>query len=233
MYDRADRVRRATTQALGAEGASIALCDVNESSAQALAKDLVGSHRAYVLDVGIGQQCREVVDEVSKHFGRIDGLFNCAGINPTEYALADTTDEYWDQLVNTNLRGPYNMTKACIPHLQAGSAIVNVSSTAGIRASAGFAIYNATKFGVIGFSKSMALELGPKGIRVNVVAPGPINTPTNASVVEGEEAIRRIEQRIAKGRLGTPQEVADTVVFLLSEQSRWVNGAVIEVTGGM
>ena len=238
MHDRTgvrttDRSSHASYKALAAEGATIALCDINEAAVKTGCSELGGEHQFYALDVGSSQQCNEIVARIVGHFGRIDGLFNCAGVNPTESPLAETTDEYWDKLVSTNLRGPYNMTRACIPHLQTGGVIVNVSSTAGIRASAGFAIYNATKFGVIGFSKSMALELGPKGIRVNVIAPGPIDTPTNASVMEGEDAVRRIEQRISMGRLGKPDEVADVVTFLFSEKSRWVNGAVIEVTGGM
>ena len=225
---------RATAKALAAEGAVIALCDINESSALQVCDEIVGSsHATFALDVGSSAQCNKTIAAVIEQLGRVDGLFNCAGINPTKYQLTETTDEYWDKLVNTNLRGPYNMTRACIPYLSSGAAIVNVSSTSGITASAGVAIYNATKFGVIGFSKSMALELGPKGIRVNVVAPGPINTPTNASVVKGEEAVKESEQRIAMGRLGTPEEVADTVCFLFSEASRWVTGSVVEVTGGV
>lgn len=195
--------------------------------------DLGGEHIACALNVTSSAECDDVVNTAVTQFGRVDGLFNCAGVNPTEAPLTETTNAYWDLLVDTNLRGPYNMTRAVIPHLKLGAAIVNVSSSAGIRASAGFAIYNATKFGLIGFSKSMAMELGPKGIRVNVVAPGPVDTPTNASVVEGPEAVKRVEGRIALGRMGQPEEVADTVVFLFGEGSRFVNGAVVEVTGGM
>jgi NAD(P)-dependent dehydrogenase (short-subunit alcohol dehydrogenase family) len=106
-------------------------------------------------------------------------------VNPTYFPLEKTTDDYWNLIVNTSLQGTYFMTRACIPFLSAGSAIVNVSSIAGLHADAGYAIYNAAKFGVIGFSKAMALELGPKGIRVNVVAPGSITTPTNNSVRQG------------------------------------------------
>lgn len=125
------------------------------------------------------------------------------------------------------------MTRASLPFLSAGSAIVNVSSIAGLRADAGYAIYNAAKFGVIGFSKAMALELGPKGIRVNVVAPGSITTPTNNSVLQGEDAVRRAEQAAALQRMGTAEEVANVVVFLLSEKSSYVNGSVIEISGGL
>lgn len=90
-----------------------------------------------------------------------------------------------------------------------------------------------TKFGIIGFSKSMALELGPQGIRCNVVAPGPIDTPTNAAVVAGKEAIKRQEGNVAMGRLGRPEEVADVVTFLFGDGARFMNGSVVEVNGGL
>lgn len=125
------------------------------------------------------------------------------------------------------------MTRTVIPHLKPGSSIVNVSSIAGSRAMAGWAIYNASKFGVVGFSKSMALELGPKGIRVNVVAPGQIHTPTNIAVRKGPEAIERTaEAACAMGRFGTVEEVAAVVLFLMSDAASYVNGAVIDVDGG-
>lgn len=125
------------------------------------------------------------------------------------------------------------MTRACIPHLVSGSSFVNVSSISGIRPTAGFAIYCATKFGVIGFSKCIALELGSKGIRTNIVAPGYINTPSNASVVAGPEAVERDRQRISLGRVGSADEIADVVIFLMSEEARYMNGSVVEVTGGV
>jgi NAD(P)-dependent dehydrogenase (short-subunit alcohol dehydrogenase family) len=104
---------------------------------------------------------------------------------------------------------------------------------AGIQASAGLSIYNATKFGVIGFSKSMALELGLKGIRVNVIAPGPIETPTNMAVLQGRDAIQEAEGMTALGRMGKPEEVADAVCYLLSDKSSFVNGTVLEISGGI
>lgn len=118
-------------------------------------------------------------------------------------------------LINTNLRGTYNITRAVIPHLPApGGSIVNVSSTMGIRAAADHAIYCATKFGIVGFTKAMALELGPNGIRVNAVAPGYIDTPTNSGVVAGPTAVQQQVASVALGRMGTPAEVADVVAFL-------------------
>lgn len=174
------------------------------------------------------------VAEVVSAFGRLDHVFNCAGINPTSYALTETTDEYWDKLVNVNLKGLYLVTRATIPHITSpGGSYVNVSSICGLYPQALQAIYCATKHGVIGFSKSMALELGPKGVRTNVVAPGYINTPTNSGVVEGGEGVTRMEEGNSLGRLGTPEEVADVVAFLMSEEAKYMNGSVVEIHGGL
>ena len=166
-------------------------------------------------------------------FGKIDYVFNCAGVNPTSIPLEETTDAYWDKLVNTNLKGVFLVTRTCLPHLKRGSAIVNVSSISGIRGSALQSVYCTTKFGLIGMSKSLAQEFGPRGIRVNCVAPGYIDTPSNAGIVKGGEAVERMRTGNALERLGTPEEVADVVAFLFGEESRYVNGAVVEVDGAV
>lgn len=168
-----------------------------------------------------------------KALGGIDFVFNCAGVNPTSIPLEDTSDAYWDRLVTTNLKGVFLVTRACLPHLGRGSAIVNVSSISGLRGAALQSVYCTTKFGLIGMSKSLALELGPRGVRVNCVAPGYIDTPTNAGIVKGGEAVERMRTGNALGRLGEPEEVADVVAFLMGDEARYVNGAVVEIDGGL
>lgn len=185
------------------------------------------------MDVGSTAACDDFVATVMAGLGCIDFVFNCAGVNPTSIPLENTTDEYWGKLVNTNLKGTYNVTRACIPHLKPGAAFVNVSSIAAARPSPHQAIYSMTKAGIIAFSKAMALELGPKDIRTNTISPGYINTPTNAGVVKGGESIMRMENGTALGRLGSPEEIADVVAFLFSEESRYMNGSVVEVDGGI
>lgn len=227
-------IGRATAIKLASLGATLFLTDINPSSVQETRTLCSGdSHNTRVLDVAQTSACTAAIALAISHHDKIDHIFNCAGVNPTPYALEDTTDEYWDKLMNVNLRGTYAITRAAIPYLRPGSSIVNVSSICGVQPTANIAIYCATKYGLIGFSKAMALELGMKGVRVNVIAPGFIDTPTNASVVAGEESVRRIEGKISLGRMGVPEECADVVAFLMGEGAGYVNGSVIEVNGGM
>lgn len=179
------------------------------------------------------QEVAKFIDATMQKFGAIHHIFNCAGVNPTSIPLQETTDAYWDKLVNTNLKGVFNVTRGVIPHLKSGASFVNVSSISGLRGSAQQAVYCTTKYGLIGFSKCMALELGPKGIRTNVICPGYIDTPTNAGIVKGGEAVERMRNGNALGRLGTPAEVADVVAFLFGEESRYMNGSVVEIDGGI
>lgn len=215
-------------------GANISLCDINADNLQAVQQEESPTLRyTQIVDVGNTEQVKSFVAATVERFGKIDHVFNCAGVNPTSIPLEETSDEYWDKLVNTNLKGVFLVTRACLPHLTRGSTIVNVSSVSGIRGSALQSVYCTTKFGLIGMSKSLALELGPRGIRVNCVAPGYINTPTNAGIVKGGEAVERMRTGNALERLGTPEEVADVVAFLMGDESRYVNGSVVEIDGGL
>jgi NAD(P)-dependent dehydrogenase (short-subunit alcohol dehydrogenase family) len=214
-------------------GASLSLCDINVSALEALATEITAPTYTHRVDVGSTDQVKSFVAATMEKFGRIDHVFNCAGVNPTSIPLEETPDEYWDKLVNTNLKGVFLVTRECLPHLKRGASIVNVSSISGIRGSAMQSVYCTTKFGLIGMSKSHAQEFGPKGIRVNCVAPGYIDTPTNAGIVKGGEAVERMRMGNALERLGTPEEVADVVAFLFGEEARYVNGAVLEIDGAV
>ncbi|KAF1987641.1 NAD(P)-binding protein [Aulographum hederae CBS 113979] len=236
----ASGIGRATAIKLAALGAFLALIDIDDAGANATGK-MLGEY--YVVppstDVSDADAVKSVVSKIvdlAKGVAGADGIshvFNCAGINPTAMDIEDTADGYWDRLMDVNVKGIYNMTKACLPYMSRNSSFVNVSSLCGLYPRSRLAIYCATKYAVIGFSKCMALELGERGIRTNVVAPGDIDTPTNASVVEGEESMRRAAEGTAVGRMGTPEEVADVVAFLMGEGARYVNGSVVEVNGGL
>ncbi|KAK0258557.1 hypothetical protein LTS09_006816 [Friedmanniomyces endolithicus] len=228
----ASGIGRATALKMASLGATLALSDINQPGLEETTTMCEGSPMTEVFDVGRSAACDAFVDSVMAKFGRLDFVFNCAGVNPTAYALTETTDAYYDKLMDTNLRGTYNMTRAAMPHLQAGAAIVNTSSIMGVTVAANYAIYCATKFAIVGFTKAMAMELGTKQVRVNAVAPGYINTPTNAGVVAGPAAVAEQEKKIAMGRMGTAGEVADVVAFLFSDESRYMNGSIVEITGG-
>ena len=168
----ASGIGRATAQKMASLGAKLAISDVNPEGL-AETNDLCGGgHLAEVFDVGSSEACNTFISTIIEHFGLLSCVFNCAGINPTAYALTETTELYWNKLVDTNLKGVYNITRAAIPRLSSGASIVNVSSMMGVTAAANYAIYCTTKWGIVGFTKAMALELGPKQIRCNAVAPG-------------------------------------------------------------
>lgn len=226
-----------TTRKLKDLGATLCLCDINEALNTLLVEEFSETEHgqsisAKVFDVGSNTACKDFVSEMITLHAHIDHVFNCAGVNPAALATTEFSDDYWDKLVNCNLKGLFNMTRACIPHMPPGSTFVNVSSIAGLRPVAGYAVYCATKYGIIGFSKCVALELGSKGIWTNIVAPGYIDTPTNAMVVVGQEAVDSYVDRISLGRFGTADEVADVVIFLMSKEARYMNGSVVEINGG-
>ncbi|KAF2993791.1 hypothetical protein E8E13_000049 [Curvularia kusanoi] len=214
-------------------GAKLALCDINESTLESLAGYTKGLMLTSVVDVGNTDQVNHFIERAVEYLGGIDFVFNCAGVNPTSTPIEATTDAYWDKLINTNLKGTFLVTRACIPHLSRGSAIVNVSSILGLRGAPQQSVYCASKFGLIGMTKALALELGPRGVRVNAVAPGNVDTPSNAERVEGGEVEERMRRGNALGHVGMPEDVVDVVVFLMSEGARYMNGSVVEVTGGM
>ena len=210
----ASGIGRATALKMASLGASLSLSDINVDGLAETDKLCGGGHYTEKLDVGSSQACNAHVATTVSRLGHLEFVFNCAGVNPTAFALTDTTDDYYNKLTNTNLRGTYNITRAVIPHLQAGAAIVNTSSIMGITVAANYAIYCATKFAIVGFTKAMAMELGPKQVRVNAVAPGYIDTPTNAGVVAGPAAVAEQGKKIAMGRMGTAGEVADVIALL-------------------
>jgi NAD(P)-dependent dehydrogenase (short-subunit alcohol dehydrogenase family) len=232
-------IGRASSLKLAKLGASLALIDV-DTKATSDTKDLCNqvsntgqSHSISLCDISSSIQVARVVEQILHHHQRINHVFNCAGVNPTPITLESTSDGYFSKLVDVNLRGTFNSSRACLPYLIPGASIVNVSSMAAIRPGAGQAVYAATKAGIIAMSKAVALEVGQRDIRVNVIAPGDIETTTNSAINEGDEAMQRSKERVALGRFGLPEEIAEVAAFLFSDASRYTNGAVIEVHGGL
>ena len=225
----------ATALKFAAEGAIVVVCDVKQAAVdaavaqcQALGAQAVG----FVMDVTQRDMVDAVVAQVKTQFGRIDVLVNNAGITQ-DARLQKMTLEQFDRVIDVNLRGVFHCSQAVADTMvaQGSGAILNASSVVGIYGNFGQTNYAASKFGVIGFTKTWARELGPKGVRVNAVAPGFIETPILATIPA--KVIEQMQEHVPLKRLGKPEEIANVYAFLASDEASYVNGAVLEVSGGM
>jgi 3-oxoacyl-[acyl-carrier protein] reductase len=220
-----------TAQRFAGEGAIVILADMNLESVKGAAAQ-IPSAQAYAMNVTDRASIQAVVDQVMQKHGRIDILINNAGITQ-DARLVKMTEAQFDAVIDVNLKGVFNCTQLIVPHmLEAKSgAIVNASSVVGIYGNFGQTNYSATKFGVIGFTKTWARELGPKGIRVNAICPGFIATEMVKAMPEN--ILQDIERRSWLGRLGTPEEIANVYLFLASNEASFINGVALEVSGGI
>lgn len=186
----------------------------------------------YKSDAADFEQAQELIKQVSEDFGQIDILINNAGITK-DNLLMRMTEEDFDDVVNVNLKSVFNMTKAVqrIMLKQRSGSIINMSSVVGVKGNAGQSNYAASKAGIIGFSKSMALELGSRNIRTNVIAPGFIETEMTGKL--DEKTVEGWRESIPLKRGGTPEDIANACVFLGSDLSSYVTGQVLHVNGGM
>lgn len=229
----------AITLKLAEQGANIAFTYVSDSSAEkaiALEKainDLGVKGKAYQANAGDFAACENLVNGVLAEFGAIDICVNNAGISKDNLLLRMTADQ-WDEVMNTNLKSVFNMTKQVIkPMMKAKSgSIINMSSIIGIRGNAGQSSYAASKAGIIGFTKSIALELGSRNIRCNAIAPGFVETDMTHYLNEGE-AGKAFLDKIPLGRFGKAEEIANTTLFLASDLSSYITGQVISTCGGL
>jgi 3-oxoacyl-[acyl-carrier protein] reductase len=225
----------ATALKFAAEGARVAVCDINEESASAAAASINqndGDALAFRVDVTDKASIARMIEGVMARWGRIDTLVNNAGI-VQDAQLKKMTDEQFERVIDVNLKGVYNCTKAVVDIMleQHSGCILNASSIVGIYGNFGQTNYAATKFGVIGMVKTWARELGRKGIRANAICPGFIETPILKSMPE--KVVRMMEEKVPLGRLGRPEEIANAYAWLASDEASYINGAVIEVSGGV
>ncbi|MDP3650583.1 MAG: 3-oxoacyl-ACP reductase FabG [Rhodoferax sp.] len=225
----------ATALKFAAEGAIVVVCDLQQTGvddAVAQCRALGAMAEGYVMDVTQRTQVDAVLARVQAQFGRIDVLVNNAGITQ-DARLQKMTLEQFDRVVDVNLRGVFHCAQAVADRMvaQGGGVILNASSVVGIYGNFGQTNYAATKFGVIGFTKTWSRELGPKGVRVNAVAPGFITTPMVAAMPE--KILQELQAKVPLKRLGRPEEIANVYAFLASDEASYINGAVIEVSGGM
>jgi acetoacetyl-CoA reductase len=226
----------AITTMLAKNGAKVAAgYSKGRDAAEALQKQLedqggqVSVHQGRVDSI---EDCRRVVGEVLERFGRIDFLVNNAGIT-VDKTVRKMTAEDWHNVLNVNLFGAFAMTKAVLEHMiERGSGrIVNISSVIGETGNVGQANYAASKAGLFGFTKSLALEMSRRGITVNVVAPGFIATEMVSAMPQA--ALDSVVEKIPLRRLGKPEEVARVVQFLLEDESSYITGAVYTINGGL
>ncbi|MEP6747689.1 MAG: 3-oxoacyl-[acyl-carrier-protein] reductase [Bacteroidota bacterium] len=224
---------------LAEHGAHIAFTYVSDSSAdkaKALEEKLqaMGSKaKAYKSNAGDFAASEIFVHDVIKEFGTIDVCVNNAGISKDNLLLRMTAEQ-WDEVMNINLKSVYNMTKQVIrPMMKAKKgSIINMSSIIGVRGNAGQSSYAASKAGIIGFTKSIAAELGSRNIRCNAIAPGFIETDMTNYLKDGD-ASKAFLEKIPLGRFGTAEEIANTTLFLASDMSSYITGQVISACGGL
>lgn len=218
------------------EGCNVAFTDLFEDENMKATEDELNAlgvkAKGYASDASNFEETEKVVSEIAKEFGSIDVLVNNAGITK-DTLLMRMTEEQWDAVIKVNLKSVFNFTKAVQRTMlkQRSGSIINLSSVVGVSGNAGQANYSASKAGIIGFTKSVARELGSRGVRSNAIAPGFIITEMTAKIPE--DARKAWEDSIPLKRGGTPEEVAGVATFLASDLSTYVSGQVIQVCGAM
>ena len=218
------------------EGANIAFTDLNIDENALTTQKEIESYgvkvKGYASNAANYQETADVVAEIHKEFGKIDILVNNAGIT-RDGLMMRMSEEQWDMVININLKSAFNFIHAVTPIMmkQKSGSIINMSSVVGVSGNAGQANYSASKAGMIGLAKSIAKEMGSRGIRANAIAPGFIITEMTGAL--SDKVREEWEKQIPLRRGGTPQDVADVATFLASDLSSYVTGQVIPVCGGM
>lgn len=218
---------------LAAEGATVVVADVNEETAKATAAALGPRAVGIRTDVTDRDSVEAMVDQVVAEFGRVDVLVNNAGWDKGE-PFVESVPETWDRIVQINLYGVFNTCKKVLPIMtaQGSGSVINLGSDAGRVGSSGEAVYSAAKGGVIAFTKATARELARSQVRVNCVCPGPTDTALFASI-GGEKLREALERAIPLRRLGQPEDLANAVAFLASEEASFITGQTVSVSGGL
>jgi len=225
----------ATAVKFAREGAVVVACDLNPdgvSHVASVCREAGGQATGLSVDVADRDAVDRLVAWATSQYGNIDILVNNAGIT-RDARLQKMTVKQFDDVIDVNLRGVFHASQAVVDTMiaQGSGVILNASSIVGIYGNYGQTNYAAAKFGVIGFTKTWSRELGPKGIRVNAIAPGFIDTPILSTVPD--DVLAKMREQVPLRRLGTPEEIANIYAFLASDEASYINGAVIEASGGM
>jgi len=231
----AQGIGRAIALLLARNGADIVVSDINLEKAEEMIKEIraIGPKAMAVkVDVSNLSDVERMVEDIIEKLAKIDILVNNAGITRDKLILR-MTEEDWDAVLGVNLKGTFNCTKTVIRHMakQRGGKIVNIASVVGEMGNAGQANYSASKAGVIGLTKTIAREYAQRGINVNAIAPGYIETPMTDALPE--KAKDELKKLIPMERLGKPEDVAEAVLFLVCEESSYITGQVLNVNGGI
>lgn len=227
-------IGRATAKLFAAEGAVCALTDIDEAGLAEAVAEMGPPHRSYVCDVASAAAVRDTIAAVTADLGRIDILVNNAGI-VMGTPFADITEDEFDNVLGVNLKGNFLMSQACLPAMRAdGGAIVCIASIAGQNGGGVFgrSHYAAAKAGIMGLAKALGRELAPLGIRANAIAAGPVdNNFTGGRMTPEIKA--DLATKVPLGRLGTSDDIANACLFLASDMSSFITGAVLDVNGGL
>ncbi|MBN1180319.1 MAG: SDR family oxidoreductase, partial [Anaerolineae bacterium] len=232
-------IGRATALAFAREGATVVIADIAVERCYGTAgeiRDNGGEVRCVEADISKADHVKALIDEIVETYGRLDCAFNNAGIEGGQAPTADSTEENWDRVIDINLKGVWLGMRYEIPQMlkQGGGAIVNMSSVAGLVGFPGIPAYVASKHGVLGLTKTAALEYATQGIRINAVCPGVIRTEMIERFTGGDpQAEEQLTASEPVGRMGTPEEVAEAVVWLCSEDASFVTGPPLVIDGGM
>ena len=234
----ASGIGRATALAFAREGAKVCLADVDEAGLLETRESIRqqrGEALAAPVDVTRFESCREMVALAEREFGSVDVIFNNAGVMGPRDLIAELSVADWQKVIDINLNGVFYCTRAALPALvKTGSGVViNNSSCAGLVGMGGESAYSASKHAVIGLTKTTALEYSRKGIRCVAIAPGNIATPMNETLFSTEEKDAYNQSLVPQGRAAAPEEVAEFVVWLAADKASYVNGAALQVDGGM
>ena len=226
---------RATAMQLAAEGASVACLDIVTDAVDKTAAEIGGNARAYTADVSDPGSVRAAVDGAAKDLGRPELVFNCAGIGRFSHSEETPFDE-WQKIIGVNLTGTFLVSQAALPYLlDGGGSIVNIASNAGLMGQPYSAAYCASKGGVVNLTRSLADEFLKRGVRVNAIAPGGIETPLQNEFTKMPEGVSWKEFRKVISPLGNsqPEEIANIAIFVASDACRYMTGSIVSVDGGL